>query len=228
MPLWDRVLLVIAHPDDEAMFFGPILQRLAAHGTDLRILCLSTGNAAGLGRIRKNELLRSCETLGVSNATSRCVTIVDDAALQDGMHTIWDEKLVASYIGRHAAIIRPDMIITFDPHGVSGHTNHRALNSGLQLLLRQQREQPPWKPFQLVSTSIVRKFGGPTDALLWIFGEYLLPSVTQREERGLLAVNPLVIVRAMTCHWSQLVWFRILFMVFSRYTYINTIKPMTV
>jgi LmbE family N-acetylglucosaminyl deacetylase len=104
MPLWDRVLLVIAHPDDEAMFFGPILQRLAAHGTDLRILCLSTGasfkihtppldcviplaeasnemvyssfirrgtcspcagNAAGLGRIRKNELLRSCETLGV-------------------------------------------------------------------------------------------------------------------------------------------------------------------
>jgi hypothetical protein len=29
---------------------------------------------------------------------------------QDGMHTIWDEKLVASYIGRHAAIIRPDMV----------------------------------------------------------------------------------------------------------------------
>lgn len=228
MPLWDRALLVIAHPDDEAMFFGPTLQRLAAHGTDLRVLCLSTGNAAGLGRIRKNELLRSCETLGVSSATSRCVTIVDDAALQDGMHTIWDEEKVASYIGRHAAIIRPDMIITFDSYGVSGHANHRALNSGLRLLLRQQREQPPWKPFQLVSTSVARKFGGPTDVLIWSGSKYLLPSATKREEHVFLAVNPLMIVTAMTCHWSQLVWFRILFMVFSRYTYINTIKPMTV
>lgn len=40
-----RILLVIAHPDDEAMFFGPLL--FAAQGTKatVRVLCMSTGNS---------------------------------------------------------------------------------------------------------------------------------------------------------------------------------------
>lgn len=45
-PIEDRtVLLVIAHPDDEAMFFAPTLLGLlapSAHNT-VHLLCLSTG-----------------------------------------------------------------------------------------------------------------------------------------------------------------------------------------
>ena len=44
MQQWPRrALLVIAHPDDEAMFFAPTLQQLAARGVDTAVLCLSTG-----------------------------------------------------------------------------------------------------------------------------------------------------------------------------------------
>ncbi len=38
------VLLVIAHPDDEAMFFTPTIKEIQSQGRDLFILCLSTGD----------------------------------------------------------------------------------------------------------------------------------------------------------------------------------------
>lgn len=38
-----RVLMVVAHPDDECMFFGPTIFRLCEQGADVHILCLSTG-----------------------------------------------------------------------------------------------------------------------------------------------------------------------------------------
>lgn len=41
----DKYLLVIAHPDDESMFFGPALADVAASGAPLHVLCLSTGAA---------------------------------------------------------------------------------------------------------------------------------------------------------------------------------------
>lgn len=40
-----RICLLIAHPDDEAMFFAPTLQALTdpALGNHVKILCLSSG-----------------------------------------------------------------------------------------------------------------------------------------------------------------------------------------
>lgn len=40
-----RILLLIAHPDDEAMFFAPAVQALSSRslGNQVKILCLSTG-----------------------------------------------------------------------------------------------------------------------------------------------------------------------------------------
>jgi N-acetylglucosaminylphosphatidylinositol deacetylase len=40
-----RILLLIAHPDDEAMFFGPTLLTLTRPnlGNHVKILCLSSG-----------------------------------------------------------------------------------------------------------------------------------------------------------------------------------------
>ena len=40
-----RILLLIAHPDDEAMFFAPMLQALTRpeRANHVKILCLSSG-----------------------------------------------------------------------------------------------------------------------------------------------------------------------------------------
>lgn len=66
------ILLVTAHPDDECMFFSPTIQALSKVAT-IRILCLSTGNDQGLGRVREKELQGSCAQLGIKD-----VVLVDD------------------------------------------------------------------------------------------------------------------------------------------------------
>ena len=61
-----NILLVTAHPDDEAMFFAPtILSLIRKQSIGLFHLCLSSGNADGLGVIRKAELSSSLDVLGI-------------------------------------------------------------------------------------------------------------------------------------------------------------------
>ena len=60
------VLLIIAHPDDEAMFFGPTLSRLVKAGVNIRVICFSNGNAHGLGKVREKELAGSLARLGIA------------------------------------------------------------------------------------------------------------------------------------------------------------------
>ncbi|XP_019194812.1 PREDICTED: probable N-acetylglucosaminyl-phosphatidylinositol de-N-acetylase [Ipomoea nil] len=60
-----NVLLVIAHPDDESMFFAPTINYLTSKGHTVHILCMSTGNADGMGDTRKQELYLAAATLKV-------------------------------------------------------------------------------------------------------------------------------------------------------------------
>ena len=90
-----RILLLIAHPDDEAMFFAPTLLSLTRPelGNHVKILCLSSGkvqlhrrlarkltkalgNADGLGEIRKKELVKSGLQLGIGNKDD--IHVIDD------------------------------------------------------------------------------------------------------------------------------------------------------
>jgi N-acetylglucosaminylphosphatidylinositol deacetylase len=80
-----RILLLTAHPDDETFFFGPTLTSLipslsapvsassgekASHTVaptfpQVYSLCLSVGNAEGVGDVRRRELGDSFDILGV-------------------------------------------------------------------------------------------------------------------------------------------------------------------
>lgn len=73
-----RICLLIAHPDDEAMFFAPTVLALTRPelGNHVKILCLSSGDAAGLGQTRKRELVKSGMVLGLRKGED--VYVVDD------------------------------------------------------------------------------------------------------------------------------------------------------
>ena len=58
-------VLVIAHPDDESMFFLPTIRSLQEAGETVWILCLTTGNYDGLGNTRKLELSKVCRLLRI-------------------------------------------------------------------------------------------------------------------------------------------------------------------
>jgi N-acetylglucosaminylphosphatidylinositol deacetylase len=87
----NRALLVIAHPDDEAMFFCPILQFLISNGCEVSIFCFSNGNADGLGLIREQELAMSANHLGI---TQDLIEIYNHPQLQDGMDRKWPIDLI--------------------------------------------------------------------------------------------------------------------------------------
>ena len=89
-----NVLLLTAHPDDECMFFAPTILALTNHRNDeihgnirnsyehgqTYSLCLSSGDADGLGELRKKELRDSLDVLGVPLGRSwvfdePCVTL---------------------------------------------------------------------------------------------------------------------------------------------------------
>ncbi|KAF5185079.1 N-acetylglucosaminylphosphatidylinositol de-n-acetylase family protein [Thalictrum thalictroides] len=74
--------------------------------------------------------------------------------------------------------------------------------------------------WELVSTSIVRKYSGPLDVWLSI--------QSAKNSRGqmycLLNKHPRKSFTAMAQHQSQWIWFRKLFVSFSSYTYINVLK----
>ena len=61
-----RVLLVISHPDDECMFFGPtVLSMTKNPSVTLFVLCMSNGDYRKEGQMRKTELYNACQILGI-------------------------------------------------------------------------------------------------------------------------------------------------------------------
>lgn len=180
-----RIVLLIAHPDDESMFFSPTLTRLTdpSLGNHVKVLCLSTGNADGLGETRRKELQTAAMTLGLRR--SEDVYVLDNPSkFKDGMKEQWDEREIAKVLAQ--AFLDPDKskksgagegpratidaLITFDAHGVSSHPNHIALFHGARLFLSNlMRDHPgfacPVALYTLSSINVLRKYSLALDIL---------------------------------------------------------------
>ncbi|KAJ4896123.1 N-acetylglucosaminylphosphatidylinositol de-N-acetylase family protein [Raphanus sativus] len=201
-----NVLFVIAHPDDESMFFSPTINYLTANAYNIHILCLSTGNADGMGSIRKEELHQACAVLRVP---LQQLKMVDHPNLQDGFAQVWSHDLLTEIIGKEVNNHDIHTIITFDNYGVSGHCNHRDVHRGVVTFLQSNSERNI-KAWELC---------GPIDIWLSILSAKLHGSkvIVTNEQ-------PLKSFEAMAQHLSQWVWFRKLFVSFSSYTYTNTLQ----
>lgn len=102
----DTSLVVTSHPDDECMFFVPIIRALKKAGT-VHLLCLSTGNADGFGNVRRQELFHSCSLLDIPRS---CVHLVDDEGLLDGQRNRWSEERVRVHVKRAVDLVDPSIV----------------------------------------------------------------------------------------------------------------------
>ncbi|CUG93790.1 N-acetylglucosaminylphosphatidylinositoldeacetylase, putative [Bodo saltans] len=209
------VLLVFAHPDDEAMFFAPLLNTLRRLNIRFHFLCLSSGNAAGLGRIREKELDASGKFYGAAS-----VRVIDDQAMQDGMNVDWDPAVVARYVRQALDIcgtIRT--VITFDERGVSGHPNHIAVFNGVRHL---KATSPPGILYLgLKSGSFISKYSGLLSLLPFVVG-WRTPSKEPKNFTCIISPeDALSSFKGMQRHASQFVWFRYLFVWFSSFGVLN-------
>ncbi|KAL9125027.1 MAG: hypothetical protein Q9217_005708 [Psora testacea] len=202
-----RICLLIAHPDDEAMFFSPTLSALTnpALGNHVKILCLSSGDADGLGEVRKKELGASAKMLGFRTASD--VLVLEHAAFPDNMTVMWPKEKVVQVLSsafsppsakgeeklKGARFEAPnttiDVLITFDKYGVSLHPNHISLFYGAKawladLMAGKSGWRCPVELYTLTTTNILRKYlsflDGPTTLLI---GALRGASLTKKKAR---------------------------------------------
>ncbi|KAJ2849148.1 hypothetical protein GGI22_005589 [Coemansia erecta] len=213
-----HVLFVTAHPDDECMFFAPTLAYLSRRkDIAVTLLCLSKGDHDGAGEVRKKELLKASVGFGL---TPDSVIIVDDANLPDDPRRIWNAALVAKVVEDVVMVGDVDAVFTFDQRGVSGHQNHIATYMGVKhmALTSQRLKFRSVNVYALETVGLARKFSSILDTIFGLGAFFASRS-------SLLFVADLqgysMGIQAMLMHESQLAWFRKLYLVFSRYMFLN-------
>ncbi len=122
-----RMMVVTAHPDDEASSFGGSLCLYRDRGVETCVVCLTPGQAATyrgkaqsdpeLAAMRRQEFAAACKILKVSRG------IVLD--YPDGqLHRLEMQRVVSDLVLRIREF-RPQILLTFDPAGgVTAHTDH--------------------------------------------------------------------------------------------------------
>ncbi|XP_034033391.1 N-acetylglucosaminyl-phosphatidylinositol de-N-acetylase [Thalassophryne amazonica] len=209
-----RALIVTAHPDDECLFFAPTIIRLVQLRASVHLLCLSAGNYYNQGSERKEELVNSCAVLGIP--ASR-VTIIDHEKLPDDPEAEWSTSLVSSLIVKHLNTHSFNMVLTFDRRGVSGHANHIAIYKAVSHLASSGQISDDCCLLSLVTVGVFRKYLSFLELPL----SWLLPS------SFCCILHPdcyKQATAAMLCHRTQLLWFRYLYIIFSRYMLVNTFQ----
>ena len=158
------VLFVFAHPDDETFTCGGSIARYADQGDFNLILYCATRGEAGktagicrpeeLGNVRAEELKRAGEILGLDNI------ILRDHG--DGRLKELPEELLSGEIGSVIETAKPEVIITFPPHGISGHPDHQVIQRAtLQAVLESDRRGCISLYYVAIPNSVARRIQRP-------------------------------------------------------------------
>jgi N-acetylglucosaminylphosphatidylinositol deacetylase len=170
----------------------------------------------------------------------------------DSMTTHWDETKIANLLTKAFApqlaqqraenVSEPtaniDALITFDGQGVSSHPNHISLYHGARGFAKALTEgKPEWKSpvdvYTLNTVSLLRKYSGGLDLFTTIAASLFTPNKDPERPEKLIYANNLIgsepslgtALSAMTtAHKSQMVWFRYLWLGFSRYMLVNDLR----
>jgi LmbE family N-acetylglucosaminyl deacetylase len=139
-----RLLLVVAHPDDETFGCGSLLLHAAALGWDTTVVCATRGEAGepapdadlgdrSLGEHRADELLEAAALLGVRRTV--LLDFVDsgmDGDADPGTLYGVDPAAVTAAIRAVAAETDPDVLVSLDAG--DGHRDHaRARDAAVEV-----------------------------------------------------------------------------------------------
>ncbi|MBE3039990.1 MAG: PIG-L family deacetylase [Chloroflexi bacterium] len=117
-----RMLVILAHPDDEGFVAGGTLARYAHQNVQVILLCATRGEAGipgvnneEAGDTRERELRQAAEHLGIE---------VHFLGYPDGGLAQTKPEAMLETIACWIDLIQPQVILTFGPEGVSGHPDH--------------------------------------------------------------------------------------------------------
>jgi len=190
------LLLVHAHPDDEAISTGGAMLKARADGHRVVLVTATRGEVGEiynmdeastrphLGEVRTKELEAASRLLGVNRGEfldyrdSGMVGTADNENPKSFHQAPLDEAAA-----KLAAILReerPDVVVTYDADGTYGHPDHikahLVTNAALDLL-----EKEGWRPSKLYYTGIPR-------TLMQQFMEALPEDARRQEEEGTIRI----------------------------------------
>ena len=127
------ILAVYAHPDDETSSAGALMAMYHAQGVAVHVITATRGELGSLGTggmvIEREDLPK------VREAEIRAVLAhygLTDGPLfldyRDQELKLADFEEVVGKIVAEMERVRPDVVLTFGPHGISGHDDHVALH----------------------------------------------------------------------------------------------------
>ncbi|NXX77373.1 PIGL acetylase, partial [Urocolius indicus] len=177
-----------------------------------------SGNYYDQGEIRKKELEESCFLLGIPASN---VTVIDHRDLPDNPAVEWDTQLLATLVLKHIEANNINLVVTFDAGGVSGHANHISLYTALRYSCCVEISVLflclGCRVLVLESVNLLRKYISildiPISCLLPRDALFILTEEETEQAR-----------RAMRCHRSQLLWFRHIYILLSRYMMVNSLR----
>lgn len=138
------LLAIFAHPDDEILGSGGTIAREAANGVRVVLVCATRGEVGQisspdlatpqtLGAVREEEMRCSARTLGIDELIFLDYRDSGMAGTPENDHPLaYVNAPAEEVVERLVGIIRrtrPNVIITFEPHGGYGHPDHIAANA---------------------------------------------------------------------------------------------------
>ncbi|EGW30943.1 uncharacterized protein SPAPADRAFT_141689 [Spathaspora passalidarum NRRL Y-27907] len=231
------VYFIIAHPDDEVMFFSPSVVEISKskYNNSVKLVCFSRGDAVdeSMGRIRRNELYDSARILGVQD-----VTVLN---YPDGMNETWALSDIRQSLKENVKPVegKPTVLITFDEGGVSSHANHIALYHGTKSYFKRNGNATSTRLLVLKSVNFWEKYSFTLLTDVELFVDHLSSFISKVVNFNINVsfftaapsssikiysdLNMLSVSYAAMCygHFSQMVWFRYGWLLLSRYLTFN-------
>lgn len=136
-----KIMFIFAHPDDESFACAGTIAKYRSLGHEISLVCATSGckGKSGeyqfqcreeLARHREKETKCAAEIMGISNLIFY--------RYPDGSLMSQDLKALGKRIYKTIHEIRPDILVTFPPDGVTGHPDHiaicQATNEALSML----------------------------------------------------------------------------------------------
>jgi LmbE family N-acetylglucosaminyl deacetylase len=146
-----RLLVALAHPDDETFICGGGLAAFARAGGEAHLVCATRGeHGRRLGKppcatreslpvLREAELRTACAALGIAHLVL--------LGLRDKCLEFEELDALAARVAEHIRRVRPDGVLTFHERR-GGHTDHNTIGRAATLAWERAGD-PAWHPEQL-------------------------------------------------------------------------------
>jgi LmbE family N-acetylglucosaminyl deacetylase len=166
-----KLLLTVAHPDDETFGCGSLLAHATASGVESVVICATRGElgdpmidigSTPLGDVREAELRSAAAMLGVGR-----VELLGwrdsgvDGSPAPGALAAADTADVAAALAAWIDELQPDIVIT--PEGSDGHRDHLAVRDATLAALRISQWRPTRTYLWCLTRSALAEFTGVPD-----------------------------------------------------------------